>query len=242
LDPITLLTGKGGKVIKIAVIPALNEAKAIKEVILHARKYVDYVLVSDGNSIDDTAEIARLAGAKVIVAGPNFITGYGACIRQGVEWVLEHENADIIVLLDADGQHDPEDIPSLLAPVLADEADVVLGCRVTGNMPGYRRFGNKVLTSVCNIGHRFKPPDAVTGYWVIATKAMPKLTERQWGMAVELLIKTRNKWRMKVVPVKAIYHENYADNSTVSPIRLGFSLLWYIIKWRIKIEMVGEKC
>lgn len=226
---------------KIAVIPCLNEEKNIARVVTVAKRYVDMVLVSDGNSTDNTREIARQAGAAVLVANNTFVPGYGACIRRGVDWAKGYCKDVVIVLLDGDGQHDPSDIPSLLAPVLANEADVVMGCRTLGNgMPAYRCFGNRVLSIICNFGSDFKPPDAVTGYWVIRSWAMPDLTERKWGMAIELLIKTRRRWRMKVVPVRAIYHDNYADNSTVSPLRLGAALLWYILKWRTKVEIIGE--
>lgn len=223
----------------VAVIPCFNEARHIVDVVAEARKHVDMVLVSDGRSTDGTRGRARSAGAKVLSAGPGFVTGYGACIQQGITYVLNNIEADIIVLLDGDGQHDPAEIPTLLAPVLSGHADVVMGCRTVGNgMPGYRRFGNRLLSAICNIGAHFQPADAVTGYWVIATKAMPNLTEQKWGMAVELLIKVRSDgWRMTSVPVRAIYHENYTDNSTVSPLRLGITLLWFICKWRIRAEV-----
>ena len=106
-------------------------------------------------------------------------------------------------------------------------------------MPSYRRFGNRILTAVCNIGSGFRPPDAVTGYWAIRVNKLPKLTEPKWGVAVELLIKGRsNGCRMAVVEVASIYHGNYKDNSSTSPVKLGLQLLWAIIKWRFKCEVL----
>lgn len=226
----------------IAVIPCLNEAKHIAGVVSEAKKHVDIVLVSDGGSTDSTPRIASGVGAAVLLPGAAFITGYGAVIQRGIKYAKDKMGADIIVLLDGDGQHDPADIPSLLAPVLCGRADVAMGCRIIGDgMPRYRRFGNRVLSAICNVGAHFKPPDAVTGYWAVATKAMPALTEKKWGMAIELLVKTRGAgWSMAGVPVRAVYHENYTDNSSVSPLRLGLSLLWSICKWRSRVEVFKE--
>ncbi len=116
-----------------------------------------------------------------------------------------------------------------------------MGIRVKGNMPKYRRFGSKLLSFVCNIGSSFKPADSLTGFWAIKVNAIPNLTEEKWGWAIELLIKLRNKNRIIMrVPVKAIYHDRYSDNSAVSPIWLGLVLLWMIIKWRWKVEILKQ--
>ena len=222
----------------IAVIPCRNEAKHIAEVVSEAAKYVDKVIVSDGRSTNGTRSLAREAGAKIRASHAKEIIGYGACVKRGFAAALVNE-ADIIVLLDGDGQHNPAEIPKLLEPIKQGKADIVMGQRLDGNMPRYRRFGNKMLTAICNTGARFRPPDALCGYWAVSVKALPKLTENKWGVAVELLIKSRaNGCRMMGVPIEAIYHDNYEDNSSVPPLKLGLSLLWLIIKWRLKVEVL----
>jgi len=222
----------------IAVIPCRNEAKHIDSVVIEALKHVDMVIVSDGQSTDGTLGIAKQAGAHVRLSEINEAIGYGACIKRGIEEALSAK-AGIIVLLDGDGQHDPAEISKLVNPIKHGNADIVMGQRLDGNMPAYRRFGNKVLTAICNTGATFRPSDALCGYWAVSVKALPKLTEDKWGVAVELLIKSRaNGCRMMGIPIEAIYHDNYEDNSSVPPLKLGLSLLWLIIKWRFKVEVL----
>lgn len=223
-----------------AVIPCRNEAKHIKAVVEEAIKHVNVVIVSDGNSTDGTREIAFKAGAEIIGTPVKSTFGYGVQLRRGLQYARKKYSPDAIVILDGDGQHDPKDIQKMLSPIVADKADVVMGSR-DGTMPSYRRFGNRVLTFICNFGCSFKPRDALTGYWAIKPKKAPKLTEDKWGLAVELLVKSRtNGCRMAIVPVNTIYHENYSDNSTTSPIELGLKLLFMIIKWRIKCEVLKK--
>lgn len=219
----------------IAVIPALNEEKRIGGVIKEAKKHVGMVVVSDGLSKDKTRDIAYSMGADVVCGKP----GYGNCIIRGLRWA-KSLGAEVIVLLDSDGQHDPSEIPNMVKPIIDGKADIVMGCRGEG-MPKYRRFGNLIITTICNIGARFRPPDAVTGYWAIRANKLPTLTETHWGMAIELLIKGRsNGARMATVGVKAIYHGSYKENSHASPLKLGLNLLWYVIKWRFICEIRGS--
>lgn len=221
----------------IAIIPCYNEARHIADVVMKARQYVDAVWVVDDHSTDGSALRAMAADAMVI---PNKASpGKGAAVKWGIKVAMKYEQPDIIVMLDGDGQHNPAEIPKLVAPIRQGKVDIVMGQRLDGNMPSYRCFGNKILAIVCNLGASFKPPDAMSGYWAISAKAMPELTEEKWGQAVELLIKSRNNGcRIMGVSIEAIYHDNYADNSTVSPLKLGLSLLWMIIKWRVKVEVL----
>jgi glycosyltransferase involved in cell wall biosynthesis len=106
-----------------AVIPAFNEEKTIGDIVLRALDHVDEVVVVDDGSSDDTSSIAEGAGAQVVRNELN--RGILAALREGFE-VVEGE---IVVTLDADGQHDPGEIPLLLEPILQDEADLVIGCR-----------------------------------------------------------------------------------------------------------------
>jgi len=225
----------------VAVIPCRNEAKYVGRVVRQAKKQVDMVVVSDGLSTDKTVVIAKKAGAVVIGAVPGTQTGYGICMRRGIKWVIGEYKPDVVVILDGDGQHNPAEIPVLLE-LIKQGADVVMGCRTEGNMPSYRRSGNKLLTFVCNLGAKFRPPDAVTGYWALKTHSVPDLTEKKWGVAIELLIKSRsNGSKMAFVPIKAIYHEHYEDNSTTSPVKLALTLLWLIVKWRVICEVLRRK-
>lgn len=123
------------------VIPAYNEEKTIASVIAGVRRYVDNVIVIDDGSADSTLEIAQKSGVKVY---RHFINrGLGGALGTGIRAALS-AGADIIVTLDADGQHDPAEIPFLLKPIMESEADIVIGSRFlkTQPMPLFRRMGN----------------------------------------------------------------------------------------------------
>ncbi len=107
----------------VAVIPCLNTQKSIADIVSRARKYVDEVIVVDDGSIDKTAEVAKAAGALIINRRKNY--GKGAAMKTAIE----NTDADIVVFIDGDGQHDPEYIPALLEPIIQGKADFVIGSR-----------------------------------------------------------------------------------------------------------------
>src|SRR5207249_10707974 len=108
----------------LAAIPAYNEGATIGSVVLKARQFASEVVVIDDGSTDDTANIAALAGAEVIRHHVN--RGYGAAVRTCLMHAREN-GADILVILDGDGQHPPELIPRVVQPVADGEADVSIG-------------------------------------------------------------------------------------------------------------------
>ena len=110
----------------VACIPAYNEEKTIAKIVIGARKYVHQVIVGDDGSDDMTAEIAESLGAIVVRHGDNL--GKGAILRSLFEASLK-AGATVVVTLDADGQHDPRDIPIVVRPVLDGKADLSIGAR-----------------------------------------------------------------------------------------------------------------
>ncbi len=126
----------------IAAIPCYNEGLAIGSVVLKASRHVDEVLVVDDGSTDDTAAVAKAAGAVVLSHGMN--NGKGRAVKNALRYAVEH-SFEGLVLLDGDGQHDPREIPKLLVPLINDTADIVIGFRTFGQMPAYRRIGRTVL-------------------------------------------------------------------------------------------------
>ena len=123
----------------IAAIPCFNTEPFIADVVFKAKRYVDQVIVIDDGSHDNTAEAARAAGALVINHGAN--RGYGEAIKSCFE-AAEANAAEILVILDGDGQHKPDEIPLLLAPILKGEADLIIGSRFLLILGGnFRRRG-----------------------------------------------------------------------------------------------------
>ena len=145
-----------------AVIPAFYEEKTIGEVVQGCLPYVDEVLVVDDGGGDDTAVKAEAAGARVIRLHLNM------GVLKAVEMGLREAGGDIIVTLDADGQHSPEDIPRLIQPLVDGEADLVMGVR-----PSFPHFSEKVITWVTSL--RVPVGDASTGFRAIRKETADKM-------------------------------------------------------------------
>lgn len=227
----------------VAIIPCYNEAKFIRDVVTRTRQYVDDVIVADDNSIDKTVEVAKEAGATVVQSSSR--KGFSRNIISGITSAFRIYNPDIVVLLDGDGQHDPSDIPNLVKPIKDGLADIVIGNRVmNGRMPMYRHFGNSVLNLVCNIGASQQFNDSTCGFRAFNKKALEsiKCTENCYGFAVEILIKARAKgFRIMGMPITCIYHTKFEDNSSMFPLTMGLSLVWVVLKLRIRLELLREQ-
>lgn len=168
----------------VVAIPCLNEERCIGSIVVKAKKFANSIVVIDDGSIDGTAEIAAGAGAMVQQHGHN--RGYGAAIRSALEKGRQL-GADVLVILDGDGQHDPEDIPKLVKPLLDGEADVVIGSRFLGaakKPPFYRRLGQRALTAITNAGSGQKISDSQSGFRAYSAKALKQLNLAENGMSV----------------------------------------------------------
>jgi len=216
----------------VAGIPAYNEEEAIAKVILFAQRHVDVVVVCDDGSQDLTADIARRLGATVVKLGKNM--GYGAAIRTLFEEARKL-NADLLVTLDADGQHDAREIPSLIQPILENKADIVLGSRFLqseNHMPRYRRFGVKVLTRMTkNAKQNGAVSDAQCGFRAYGRKAMENLMlgEDGMGASAEVLMKA-GALGLVVTEVPVEVHYEGLKTSTHHPLKHGLNVLSTIIR------------
>ena len=218
----------------VAGIPAYNEEQFIAEVVGKARKFADEVIVVDDGSIDNTAQVAEAAGASVIDHGVN--KGYGESIKSCFE-VIKLSTADVLVMLDGDGQHDPDDIPRLLAPIFRGEADVVIGSRFLirkSSIPRYRRFGIHVITFLYNFGSKVKVSDAQSGFRAYSRKVLDTFTITASGMgaSVEVIIKIREKgFSIKEVPISCIYHPG---SHSLNPVFHGLDVALTVVRLRLK--------
>jgi len=215
----------------VAGIPAYNEEKIIARVVLLAQKYVDVVVVCDDGSEDLTADIAQKLGAIVVKHEKNM--GYGAALQTLFEKAREL-NADLLVTIDADGQHDADEVPKLTQPILENKADIVIGSRFLqqkNNMPLYRRLGVKVLTKMATDSKEARITDAQCGFRAYSKKALGFLTleERGMGASAEVLLKARNSG-LVVAEVPVEVHYKGLETSTHNPLKHGLGVIATIIR------------
>ncbi len=167
-----------------------------------AQKYVNRVVVCDDGSTDMTADIAKKVGADVAKHEDNM--GYGVALQTLFKKVRELD-ADAMVTLDGDGQHNPDEIPLLVEPVLEGKADVVIGSRFLGDsekndVPRHRRFGIKVITKLTDAASNSALSDAQSGFRAYGRKALQSLNlnENGMGVSVEVLMEAK-KHGLRVV-------------------------------------------
>lgn len=167
-------------------IPAYNEEATIGSVVLQGFEYGDRVLVVDDGSTDRTVEIARRAGATVLEQPAN--RGKGAAVQRIFEYARESD-IDQLIILDADWQHDPGEIPDLLSRFNEMDADIVIGSRYVdgdrGDTPLYRRAGQKVLDYVTYLGTGTTVTDSQSGYRAFNRDAIEQIEIDENGFGVE---------------------------------------------------------
>jgi len=191
-----------GKRISV-IIPAYNEAKRIGKVLSKIPEFVDEVIVVDDGSEDSTSEVAKNHGAEVIRIEEN--QGKGAAMREGIKKV----SGDIVIFMDADGQHNPEEIEKLVSPILKGEADFVIGSRLIktqGKRPLIRKISNFLSTSLIKIKLGIDVKDTQSGFRAIKRELLPEIESKRYEVETEILIKAAKKGaRVKEVPVERIY-------------------------------------
>ena len=210
----------------LVVIPALNEEDSIGRVIdavracgprlAELRLHLTVCVVDDG-STDGTAEAARSAGVDHIISH-KLNRGLGAAVRSGLEYGRIH-TFDIVVKVDADGQHNPNDIPDLVAPILADEADVVYGNRypgITYRMPIVRRVGNASFRTVMRWLTRWDIQDSQPGIIALSREYLRVFSiAGDYNYTQQILIDAYHKgMRFDQVPVE--FKERISGKSFIS--------------------------
>ena len=214
------------------VIPTKNEARMISEIIRGVKKFSDEVLVVDGHSTDDTARIAKDEGAKIVLDNG---LGKGDAIRLAIRQAA----GDIIVFIDADGSHDPNDIPRLTKPIIDNEADLVLGSRLKGgsdelgsNFSEFLRlWGGRVIALVINLRYSQKITDYLNGFRAIRTSSARTLNlkENQQTIEHEMAMESLRK-KLRVIEIGTHEYKRRYGDSHISLLRHGPRFVYILIK------------
>ena len=189
----------------IALVPGYNEAERIRAVIEAARAFLPVVVVDDGSS-DDTAAISEAAGATVLRQIPN--QGKGAALKRGFRHAIE-TGADAVLMLDADGQHDPAEIPKFLHAHATHNSDLIIGYRNFSEMPFSRKIANTVGRASLSWAMGQKILDNQSGYRLVSARLMQATLESdEAGFEFEVdmvVLCLRRGMRLDWVPIRTIY-------------------------------------
>jgi glycosyltransferase involved in cell wall biosynthesis len=209
MAPIKIMQG-------LVVIPAYNEERSVASVVCSALAYLPVMVVDDG-SADDTARQARLAGAAVLSNRKN--QGKGAALVAGFKQAVE-QGYDFVITLDADGQHDPDEIPSFLQEYYASQPDLIIGKRDFSLMPPVRRISNTLGARLFSWAAGKRIPDNQSGYRLISRRLLEVLCEPgesgfefEMEMIVRCLLKA---YKIAWVPIRTIYGD---EKSHIHPLR-----------------------
>lgn len=202
-----------------AVIPAYNEEKHIGDVVRRTRQQLDDVLVVDDGSQDKTADNARAAGGEVIVHEQN--RGKGETIKTGLRHWLDRQ-FDFVIILDADGQHPPEEIDRFVTAALsAEEPKLILGTRMNdlSSMPFVRRFVNRWMSNRISAVCGQEIPDTQCGFRMLHRQLIPELLGGAARFDYEtemLIIASRKGFTIASVPISTVYSD---EVSSIHPVR-----------------------
>ena len=191
--------------IVVALVPAYQEGPRVAEVVRAAAAHLPVLVVDDGSS-DDTADQAERAGATVLRQRPN--QGKGAAVRAGFRWAIDH-GVEAAVILDADGQHDPAELPRFLQAFAERRGDLIVGRRDFRRMPPVRRLSNTVGGWAFSWAVGRSIPDNQSGYRLVSRRLMERLVdghESGFEFDVEMITTCiRSDFRLDWVPIRTIY-------------------------------------
>jgi len=214
------------------VLPTLNEAATIGDIVTGVSRYATEVLVVDGHSTDATRGLAEQAGARVILDDGR---GKGAGLRLALAAATE----SIVVFMDADGSHEIDDIPKLVAPLVRDEADMVVGCRMTGGSDELhgelgkfiRLIGSEILTLMINYRWNVRLTDVQNGFRAVRRVVGLSLNLKEDRFAVEEeMVMQCLRYHFRVVNVSSHEYKRAVGDSRIDLTRDWFSFIWCVLK------------
>ncbi len=214
------------------VIPAYNEEKRIGDVIKKTKKYTSNIIVVDDGSRDRTYDVARKF--NVIVARHVINLGKGAALKTGCELAIR-KGADAMVLIDSDGQHNPEQIPNFIKGL--EDSEIVFGCRkLSKNMPFTMRFGNWFIRIMTRLLFGIKLDDTQCGFRALTSNAYRKIEWDSADYAVEsemIANAGKKNLKLKQIPIETIYADNYKGTTVLDGLKIVSNMIWWrVTRWK----------
>jgi len=214
----------------LALVPGYNEAQRIAAVVNTAGTHLPVLVVDDGSS-DNTRGVAEAAGAQVIRQEPN--QGKGAALRAGFRWALAN-GYEAVITLDADGQHDPAEIPGFLDAYTQNKADLIIGARDFSQMPAVRRWANTTGQKLFSWALGKPVRDNQSGYRLISRRLMEAVLESAesgFEFEVEMIVVcVRRGMKLDWVSIRTIYGD---QGSHIKPLHHAAHFMRIIWKtWR----------
>ena len=216
----------------IVGIPLYNSEETIGSIILSCSKHADEVVCVDDCSSDKSAEISKSEGETVNSHKVN--RGVGGVAKTLFKYAKQ-KNASMIVLIDSDGQHDPNDLPKMIKPLYEGKADLVIGSRfVSGgkskDMPTYRKFGLKLINTVSKLHSKQHIRDTQSGYRAFNKKAIDSLRFENEGMksSLEILESISDKG-LRILEIPTTIRYDLKNTSSLHPIPHGISVFSYAL-------------
>jgi len=210
------------------IIPAYNEEKHVGKVIEEVKKYARNIVLVDDGSKDKTSEIGR--NKKVIVLRHVVNLGKGAALKTGCDFALL-KGAKQIIAIDADGQHEPKEIPNFLKSL--GGVDIVFGYRkFSQQMPFVLKLGNKSINTATKMLYGINLKDTQSGYRAFTADAYRKIRWKatDYSMESEMIANAgKHKLKYKEIPIQTIYSDKYKGTTVLD----GFKIVFNMIKWRL---------
>lgn len=213
------------------VIPGYNEEKYLHTVLQNCVKETKNIIYVDDGSTDRSAQIASSHTPHVLVHKANL--GKGAALKTGAVYAFDHLNADAIVFMDADNQHDPKELPKFFKAL--EKRDAVFGVRrMEANMPLSRFLGNKFASVALNVLFGSYIPDIPSGYKALTRKGYTKIPWKSKGYEVETEIAAfiaKHKVRFAIVEIESIYHDLDKGMTFLD----SLSICKHLLQWRLSL-------
>lgn len=246
-SPFSTIRLKNSNLLISVIIPIYNEAKSIQEVIERIPNHRNYeiILIDDGSTDSSIKKVQELQNKSIKVFRHEKNQGYGEALLTG----FRHANGDIIITLDSDGQHDPEEIPSLIKALINNDADIVIGSRYLGNqnykVPLYTRIGEFFIKNLLAFLFRQKIYNNQSGYRALKTKSLDmllKMKHTKFGFGTELLFNAAyNNLKIIEIPVSMNYRK-YGTSNIILPeliISISICILDYMFKkFKLDIKII----